>query len=185
MNLTNRFFIYAPFALFVVLALSITIRWFSEASAFSARLNGLNGHRLMPGVTLHFASKQISGFPFRMDAVFKDLEIDVQTSHGPSSWHTEDFALHRLTYGADTTLFEAAGRQRLSWTDLAGRHHQLPFAIGSLRASASESEMGLERFDLNAVSLNSPEGSAGDAQLHLRREPHNDAVDIFVSLNDV
>jgi hypothetical protein len=185
MSLTNRFFIYAPFALFVVLALGVSIRWFSDASAFSARLDNLNGRALMPGVTLHFSSKRISGFPFRMDAIFKNLEIDVQTRHGPASWNTEDFALHRLTYGADTTVFEAAGRQRLSWTDTAGRRHQLPFAMGSLRASANESEMGLERFDLNAVSFNSPEGSAGGAQLHLRKEPQNDAVDLFVSFNDV
>src|SRR5262252_3464129 len=103
MSLTNRFFIYAPFALFVVLALGLSIRWFSDASAFSARLDKLNGHQLAPGVRLHFLSKQISGFPFRLDAVFKNLEIDIETPHGPSSWKTDDFALHRLTYGAEKT----------------------------------------------------------------------------------
>jgi len=185
MSLTNRFFIYAPFALFVVLALGVSIRWFSEASAFSTRLERLNGHALMPGVTLHFSSKQISGFPFRMDAIFKNVEIDVQTRHGPSSWSSEDFALHRLTYGADTTVFEAAGRQRLSWTDTAGRHHELPFVIGSLIAGANETEDGLARFDLKAVSLNSPEGSSGGTELHLRKQPHNDAVDLVLSFSDV
>ena len=185
MNLTTRFFIYAPFALFVALALGVSIRWFSEASAFSARLDKLNGHPLMPGVTMHFSSKEISGFPFRMDAIFKNLEIDIDTRHGPSSWASEDFALHRLTYGADTTLFEAAGRQRLGWTDRAGRHHELPFAVGSLRASATEGENGLERFDLDAVSLNSAALTAERSQLHVRNEAHDDAIDLFVGLNGV
>jgi len=185
MSLTNRLFIYAPFALFVVLALGVSVRWFSEASAFSARLDRLNGNMLMPGVTLHFSSKEISGFPFRMDAVFKNLEIDIQTHHGPSSWRTEDFALHRLTYGADTTLFEAAGRQRLAWTDRTGQHHELPFAVGSLRASAVESDQILGRFDLDAVSLNSPDVSTEGVQIHVRKEPHNDAIDLFLSASDV
>jgi hypothetical protein len=185
MNVTTRFFIYAPFALFVVLALGVSIRWFSEASAFATRLDRLNGHALMPGVTLHFSSKQISGFPFRMDAIFKDLEIDVQTGHGPSSWNAEDFALHRLTYGTDTTVFEAAGRQRLRWTDTSGRQHEIPLVIGSLRASARENDAGLERFDLEAVSLNSPDASAGGAQVHVRKESHADAVALFVDCNDV
>jgi hypothetical protein len=185
MNLTTRFFIYAPFALFIVLAIGVSIRWFSEASAFSGRLDRLNGHTLMPGVTLHFTSKQISGFPFRMDAIFKNLEIDVETRHGPSSWHSEDFALHRLTYGADTTLFEAAGRQRLTWTDTDGRHHELPLAIGSLHASASQSGAGLERFDLDAVALGSPDLSAESAQLHLRTDKTEDAIDLFVTVNGV
>jgi hypothetical protein len=185
MNFTNRFFIYAPFALFVLLALGVSIRWFSEASAFAARLDSLNGRALMPGVTLHFSSKQISGFPFRMDAIFKDLEIDVQTRHGPSSWNAEDFALHRLTYGADTTVFEAAGRQRLRWTDISGQQHEISFAIGSLRASERESDAKLERFDLEAVSLKSPEAWAGSAQVHVRKESHDDAVALFVSFNDV
>src|SRR5215472_16464079 len=180
MNLTTRFFIYAPFALFVVLALGVSIRWFSEASAFSARLDRLNGHALMPGVTLHFASKQISGFPFRMDAVFRDLEIDVATRHGPSSWRTEDFALHRLAYGEDTTVFEAAGRQRLSWTARDGQRHELPLVLGSLHASASETNGSLRRFDLDVVALSSPDMSAESAQLHLRKTAHDDAVDLFV-----
>ena len=185
MNLTTRFFIYAPFALFVALALGVSIRWFSEASAFSARLDRLNGHTLMPGVALRFGSKQIAGFPFRMDAILKDLEIDVATHHGPSTWHSEDFALHRLTYGADTTVFEAAGRQRLSWTDTAGRRHELPFAIGSLRASASENDSGLKRFDLDVVALNSPAATAERAQLHLRNEARDGGIDIFFNLDEV
>jgi hypothetical protein len=185
MNLTTRFFIYAPFALFVALALGLTIRWFSEAQAFSARLDRLNGHIVMPGVSLHFSTKRITGFPFRLDAVFKDIEIDIETPHGPSSWRAEDFALHRLTYGADKTLFEAAGRQSLSWSDEARNRHTIPFAVGSVRASAIENDKGLERFDLEAVALGSPALSAEDAQLHIRKDPAGDAVDLFVAANNV
>src|SRR5438477_8495025 len=114
MNLTNRFFIYAPFALFLALVLGLTIRWSLEANSLSSRLDKLNGRTIMPGVTLHFERKRIAGFPFRLDVIFKNIEIDVDTPHGPSSWRADDFALHRLTYGEDKTLFEAAGRQSLS-----------------------------------------------------------------------
>src|SRR5262249_26237704 len=134
---------------------------------------------------LHFLSKQISGFPFRLDAVFKNLEIDIETPHGPSSWKTDDFALHRLTYGAEKTLFEAAGRQRLSWTDAKSRSHEVSLAVGSLRASTIESDSGLQRFDLAVVSLNSADLSAENGELHLRKEPGNDAIDLFVVANEM
>jgi len=185
MSLTNRFFIYAPFALFVVLALGLTIRWFSDAEALSLRLDKLNGSAVMPGVTLHFGAKRIAGFPFRLDVVFKHLEIEVATPHGTSSWHAEDFALHRLTYGADKTLFEAAGRQSLSWSDEKRRLHTIPFAAGSMRASAIESEKGLLRFDLEAVAPGSSVLSAEDIQLHIRKNPARDALDLFVAANNV
>src|SRR5207248_293078 len=115
----------------------------------------------------------------------KNIEIDVDTPHGPSSWRADDFALHRLTYGEDKTLFEAAGRQSLSWSDEGRRRHAVPFAVGSMRASAVESEKGLERFDLEAVAVGSPALSAGDAQLHIRKHPAFDALDLFLAANNV
>ncbi len=181
MNLTNRFFIYAPFALFVILACGLTLRWFTEAAAYSKRLDAMNGKEVVPGVSLHFASKTIAGFPFRLDAVFKNLEIDIATPHGPSRWQAEDFALHRLTYGADKTLFEAAGRQRLSWTSLDGRPHSLPFAIGSLQASAVDGDDGIDRFDMVVAALSSPRLNAQQIQIHARRAPDADAVDVSIA----
>jgi hypothetical protein len=181
MSITNRFFIYAPFALFVILAGGLTLRWFTEAAAYSKRLDAMNGKEVVPGVTLHFAAKTIAGFPFRLDAVFKTLEIDVATPHGPSSWRAENFALHRLTYGADKTLFEAAGRQTLSWTSLDGRLHTLPFAVGSMQASAVDGDDGIDRFDLVVAAFSSPKLNAQAIQIHARRAPDADAVDLFVS----
>jgi hypothetical protein len=183
MNFTTRFFIYAPFALFVALALGLSIRWFSEAGAYSKRLDALNGRALMPGVTMHFSAKRIGGFPFRLDAVFKDFEINVATPHGPSSWHAQDFALHRLTYGADKTLFEAAGHQTLRWTGEDGRPHALSFIIGSLQASSIESDDGLDRFDLVGNAFDSPSLQAAHAEIHARRDPSADAVDLSIAID--
>jgi hypothetical protein len=181
MSLTNRFFIYAPFALFVILALSLSSRWFWEAEAFSKRLDAMNGRQVVPGVTLHFASKKIAGFPFRLDAIFKNFEIDVATPHGPSTWHASDFALHRLTYGADKTLFEAAGRQLLTWTSLDGRPHSLPFVAGGMQASSVDSDDGVDRFDLVIAAFSSPKLNAQAIQIHVRHAPDADAVDISVT----
>jgi hypothetical protein len=181
MSLTNRFFIYAPFALFVILATGLSVSWFWEAEAFSRRLDAMNGREIAPGVTLHFASKTIAGFPFRLDAIFKNFEIDVVTPHGPSSWHTHDFALHRLTYGADKTLFEAAGKQLLSWTSLDGQIHFLPFTVGAMQASAVDGDDGIRRFDLVIAAFSSPGLDAQAVQIHARRAPDADAVDVSVA----
>jgi hypothetical protein len=183
MNFTTRFFIYAPFALFVALMLGLSIRWFSEADAYSKRLDTLNGHALMPGVTMHFSAKRIGGFPFRLDAVFKDFEIDVATPHGPSSWRAEDFALHRLTYGADKTLFEVAGRQVLRWTGEDGQTHALSFIVGSLQASSIEGDDGLDRFDLVGNAFDSPPLRVAHAEIHARRDPSADAIDLSIAID--
>lgn len=185
MNLTTRFFIYAPFAVFVGLALGLSVRWWYVAKDFSARLERANGHEVVPGVTLRFASKTVAGFPFRLDAVLKSIEIDVATPHGPARWRAPDFAMHALTYGRDQTIFEAAGREELDWTDDDGRHHTLAFVPGSMRASAILDGAGLSRFDIEIVNWGSPAFTVADAQLHLRRNAARDAIDLFVTASDV
>ena len=185
MSRTNRLFIYGPFALFALLVLTISLRWWVEAEAFAKRLDAMNGQKIAPGITLHFEHKQVGGFPFRLDATIKDIRIDVETPHGPSEWQAQDFALHRLTYGARRTLFEAAGHQILSWTSEDGRHHALPLETGSMRASAIEDDRGLARFDLDIIAIGTPRFAAAQAQLHIRRDPQIDAIDIAVSASDI
>lgn len=185
MSMTNRLFLYGPFALFVVLVVAVSLRWWIEADAFSKRLDAMNGRRIAPGVTLHFAQKRIAGFPFRLDATFNNVDVQIDTPHGPSHWQASEFALHRLTYGARKTLFESAGRQRLNWTSEDGRHHELPFESGSMRASAIEDDGGVSRFDLGLVSIGTPEFTAGQAQFHVRRDPQNDALDLSFAADSV
>lgn len=185
MSLTNRFFIYAPFALFVALVALVSLRWWLEADAFAKRLDGINGRTIAPGITLHFAGKRVGGFPFRLDATLNGLKIRVDTPHGPSQWQSENFALHRLTYGARRTLFEAAGHQRLSWTSEDGTRHELPFETGSMRASVIEDEQGPARFDLDINGIGAPSFTALHAQLHVRRDPQIDAIDIAFSAEEI
>jgi len=185
MSLTNRFFIYGPFALFVVLATLLSLRWWVEADAFAKRLDSMNGRRIAPGIALHFSEKRVGGFPFRLDATFNNLKIRVDTPHGPSEWQSEDFALHRLTYGAQKTLFEAAGRQRLSWTSEDGTHHDLPFETGSTRASVIEDDHGPTRFDVDINGIGTPAFTALHVQLHVRRDPQIDAIDIAFSAEEI
>src|SRR5262249_47999069 len=145
----------------------------------------MNGKKIAPGVTLHFAHKRVGGFPFRLDAAIDDIRVDVDTPHGPSEWQAQGFALHRLTYGARRTLFEAAGRQLLSWTSEDGRHHALPIETGSMRASVSDDERGIVRFDLDIIAIGTPRFNAAQAQFHIRRDPQIDAIDIAFSASDI
>jgi hypothetical protein len=178
MNYSSRFFLYGPLALFLLITLGVGVIWWREASALSQRLDALNGREAIPGVTLHFASKTVGGFPFNIDVVFKDFRVEVKTPHGPSSWRAENFALHGLTYGREQLVFEAAGQQLLTWTDLQRHPHAMPFQAGELHASAIQGERGLARVDLDCIGFGSPALTAARAQLHLRVAPGGAAIEI-------
>ncbi|HUO89260.1 MAG TPA: DUF2125 domain-containing protein [Rhizomicrobium sp.] len=185
MSYSSRFFLYAPLALFLLLAAGASVVWWREADALSHRLDALNGREAMPGVTLSFASKTVSGFPFNLDVVFKDFRVAVKTPHGPSSWRAENFALHGLTYGREQMIFEAAGRQMLTWTDLQGHGHAMPFETGELHASAIANERGIARIDLDCIGFGSPALTAARAQLHARVAPDAGAIDIAAAADMV
>jgi hypothetical protein len=185
MKFGHRFFIYAPFALFVILAVGAGGRWWIIASQESARLDKLNGHEFAPGMTLHFGSKRISGFPFNLDTVFHDFEIDVATPHGPFRWRTRDFATHSLTYGRTQTILEAAGLQKLDWTGFDGKHRSFEFMPGSLRGDTIGDNGGFNRLDLVLVGIGSLQFTAADAQVHIRISPSGNGVDVFFALNGV
>ena len=181
MRFSNRIFLYGPFGLLLLLAAGVMIYWWFAAGAVSTWLDASNGRAIAPGVTLRFASKQIAGFPFRVDAILDNVEIDVATSQGPASWQTEHFALHALTYGPRQALFEAAGKQTLRWTGLDGAHHVWIFTPTILRASSYSQGSQLTRFDLDAIAIRSPELNADRFQFHLRKNPAHDALDIVIT----
>ncbi len=185
MKYSSRFFLYAPLALFLTLAAATGVYWWSVAGALSARLDAMNGRAAMPGVTLNFASKTVSGFPFNLDVVFAGFRVTVATPHGPSTWTAEKFALHALTYGREQMIFEAAGRQALTWHDLAGRAHAMPFEVGELHASAIAQAAMLSRVDVDLIGFGSPALTAARVQLHARPAPHADALEIFATADVV
>lgn len=183
MSYSNRIFLWAPLAFLLVLALTVSARWWSVASDLSRRLDAMNGHQPMPGVTVGFASKTIGGFPFNVDVVFHDFAVTVAGPHGPIGWRAENFAAHALTYGRSQWLFEAAGKQRLSWTSGSGQARSLAFETGSLHAGAIFSEDALSRFDLDIVGFNSAALASARTQLHLR---HNrEQIDLVGSAEEL
>ena len=106
--------------------------------------------------------------------------------HGPFAWTSEKFALHALTYGREKQVFEAGGRQHLAWTDEAGGAHSLSFLPAELHASAVSDGHGLARFDLDILDAGGTDTAghpftAGRLQLHLRRDPKGDGLDLAVS----
>lgn len=165
MTYSHRFFLYAPLALLLLVGAVVGAHWWSAATALGRRLDAMRTHEAMPGVTIGYAARSLAGFPFNLDAVFDDFRIAVATPHGPVVWRAEHFALHALTYGRDETIFEAAGRQALSW----GRDRRLAFEVGSLHASAILADGALSRFDLDLVAFGSRALTAQRLQLHLRR----------------
>lgn len=188
MSYSSRFWLYAPTGLFLALAAGAMIHWWLVAGAFDKKLDALNGHEAVPGITLSYSAKTISGFPFNLDVVFQDFRVSGQGAHGPFSWSSEHFALHALTYGRTQYIYEAAGRQSLRWTDSKGILHRLDFLPGSLRASAIGDGKGLSRFDLDLIGAEGKNEkneavTIGRAQFHLRRDPKADALDLMVSLD--
>jgi len=185
MNYSSRFFLYAPFALLLAIAAVVGMQWWFAADALGKQLDAMNAREAMPGVTIRFAARSIGGFPFNLDAVFRDFRVTVATPHGPARWRAEHFALHALTYGRDETIFEAAGKQSLGWTDMKGRVHELPFETGSLHASAIESVGALSRFDLDIVGFGSPALTATRLQFHIRHVTNGNRLDVFASGDDI
>ena len=179
MRYSSRFFLYAPIALFLALAAAVMVHWWNMAGAFDKKLTALKGHEAMPGVTLDWGHVTIAGFPFRLDATFDGFVARGAGAHGPFAWNAEHFALHALTYGAEKDVFEAAGTQRLAWTDAAGEAHTLDFIPGSLHASAVRDDRGLARFDIDIIELAGSPVSIGRAQFHMRRDPDGKSIDLM------
>ena len=190
MKYSSRFWLFAPLVLFFALAAWAIAHWWVLASALDRKLTALNGHEAAPGITLSYASKTISGFPFNIDVVFTGFVAEGQGAHGPFRWTSDKFALHRLTFGRIQDLYEAAGNQTLSWTDGRGKNHRLKFLPGSLRASAIGDDNGLARFDLDVIAAGGSDSdgapfTAARSQLHLRRDPKADALDVMISGDDI
>jgi len=183
MKYSSRFFLYAPLLLFLILAAAAGANWWSMADVLSRKLDALNGRTAMPGVTLSFASKTIGGFPFNLDVEFRNFRIEVATDHGPAQWRSEKFALHALAYGPEQMIFEAAGKQLLSWTDLKRQRYALPFEVGEWHASSIVGDHGLVRFDMDLIGLGSPALIAARIQLHARE--HAGAIDLAAEADSV
>jgi hypothetical protein len=181
MRYSSRFFLYAPVPMFVSLAAAVMVYWWIAAAALDKQLDAANGREAIPGVKISFSSKKIAGFPFRLDTLLENLRIEVATTQGPLVWRTEHFASHALNYGRDQAIYEAAGRQEISWRDDDGKLHDFSFVPGWLRASSITADGKLARFDLDIVEIASPDLGAGRIQFHLRRDPASDALDIAMS----
>jgi len=178
MRYSSRFFLYAPLALVAVLFVAAGWHWWSMASALSARLEAVNGREIMPGVLFQYSSKKISGFPFSLDSEFAGVTLAMGTATGTTIWRSEKFAMHRLTYGRDEAIFEAAGRQSLEW---GGK--RLDFAVGALHASAILKQQSLVRFDFDLMGLGSPALTMRRLQLHARR--NGPTTDVLVEADGI
>lgn len=190
MTYSSRFWLYAPLALFLGLAIWVMSHWWIVAKDMDAKLIALNGRQAIPGVRISWAKQTISGFPFRIDVVFEDFRASAEAPRGPLTWHSDRFALHALTYGRPQQIFEAAGQQTLAWIDADGGQHSLSFLPGSLRASVIADNRGVARFDLDMLDANGKDTSGaaftlGRAQLHMRRDPNSDALDLVLSAVEV
>lgn len=181
MSYSSRFFLYAPLALLLAIGAAAGLYWWHAESRLAARIAAMGTGEAMPGVTVRYGWSGIGGFPFRLDALFGGMRVSVETGHGPATWRAERFALHALTYGRDETIFEAAGRQSIAWTDGRGRPHRLDFEAGATHASVIRDRGGVSRIDLDLVDFGSSALTAERLQLHIRRAPGGDGVDLFAS----
>jgi hypothetical protein len=180
MRYSSRFFLYAPLAALLTLAAIACAHWWIAASALSKRLDAVNGHEIVPGVKIGFAAKRIAGFPFRMETRLEGLRIEVAEKDGPVTWATEQFASHALAYGRIQAIFEAAGKQTLSWRDATGKTHTFVFLPGTLRASAILENGELVRFDSQIVDLAGDDFRAAKLEFHFRT--NKDRIETYLLL---
>ncbi len=184
MRYSSRVFLYGPICLFVLLVVGVGVQWFRAADAWTRQVDALNGREIAPGITLHYGERQIGGFPFRVDTTFKDFRLSFA---GPRAfkWHSEGFALHRLTYGNGKIVFEAGGKQTVSWLDSAAKLQSFAFLPGSVRGDAITDDGRLSRTDIVLVALASPTLRAAHLEFHLRHNPKLDALDLIMFGDDI
>jgi len=182
MRYSSRFFLYAPFVGLLLLAAFAMIHWWIAARALATYLETVNGHEIMPGVRMSFTEKRLAGFPFRLDTSLKNLRFEVADVSGPIVWTSENFAMHRLTYGRVQAILEAAGQQTLAWTDVHGGQHRFAFLPGTFRASAILDRGKLIRLDSEIADLDGRDFRAADMQFHFRAL-HNGA-DLYLRLQN-
>lgn len=185
MSYSNRLFLYAPLVVLLGLAIAAALRWEIVSGGLETWFRLHNGHEIAPGVTLHFATESVTGFPFNVDAVLTNVTFEVRSARTSASWHTDGFAMHELTFGRTQQVYEAAGTQTVSWIDADGGNHRLVFVPGSLMASAILSGRRLVRFDLDLNGIGSREISGARLQLHFRKARDRDAIEVAASAEQI
>ncbi|HKX64485.1 MAG TPA: DUF2125 domain-containing protein [Rhizomicrobium sp.] len=178
---SSRFWLYAPTALFAALAAAVMIHWWMVAGALEKELAALKGREAIPGITLNWDKAEVGGFPFRLDANFQNLRIAGAGAHGPFSWRSDKFAMHGLTYGRSQDVYEAAGRQQISWTEPNGEARAAAFQSGSMRGSSILGPQGLMRFDLDIAELVGPDFTLTRFQFHVRQGLDGNSLDLMIS----
>jgi hypothetical protein len=185
MRYSSRFWLYAPLCMLLALAAWAAFDWWQLASALDRKLDALKGRAAIPGVVIDWQAKTLTGFPFRLDAVFTGFSVKGAGAHGPFAWRSDRFALHALTYSRDKTVYEAAGNQSLTWTGADGRAHSIAFLPGALHASSILRDGGLSRFDLDIADAGSKSLVAGRFQFHMRRDPDGRSLDLMLRADGI
>ncbi|MEO8894260.1 MAG: DUF2125 domain-containing protein, partial [Rhizomicrobium sp.] len=180
LSYSSRFWLYAPIAAFAAVAAAVMIHWWIAAGAFEKKIAAMKGREAVPGVTLDWATVTIGGFPFRMEANFTDFYAHGAGARGPFFWRSPKFALHALTYGRATTVYEAAGPQHLEWVAGDGQPHVADFLPGTMRGSSVVGARGLVRFDVDIVDAAGTGFTARRLQFHMRRDPDGRDLDLMV-----
>lgn len=181
---SSRFWLYAPISAFLLLAIAAMVHWWIVDTAFEKKLAQIKGHQAIPGITLDWDTVEVGGFPFRIDADFTNFRVAGAGAHGPFAWRSEKFALHALTYGRRQIIYEAAGRQDLRLSLVAGeKPAALSFQVGSLRASSINSARGLARFDLDIAQAGQSNWTIGRFQFHMRRDPDGKNLDLMFQMD--
>jgi len=176
---SSRFWLYAPLIVFLLIAVAVSAYWKISADAFEKKLAAIKGRDAVPGVILDWDSVAVSGFPFRIDADFTNFSVHGAGARGPFLWTSRQFALHRLTYGRPTTVYEAAGPQHLEWTAVDGVH-SADLLPATLRGSSTMGAAGVARFDIDMVDAGGPGFTARRLQFHMRRDPDGKSLDLMV-----
>lgn len=193
MSNAKRILIFGPIAVLTLLALAFSVYWFVIAGRISSELERHNGNEIVPAITLQFAEKNISGFPFRFDVSLSDVTLAARSDATTRSWQSEIIALHAASYGREAYLLEADGLQIFTWPAEDGAsQHILQMTSGITRANIILEDNRLVRFNIDILNAEGIDASSNAvamrefriarAQIQLLAE-ENDTIAVAAELD--
>jgi hypothetical protein len=142
----RRLGLYAPFALLAIAIIALSASWFRARGRVAAALEAARTPRAGSPVTLSFAARRISGYPFRLD-----LDLDGARLTDPSGW-----SLAAPKVKAEAYLF-APGHWVIVAPDgvTVGRRRDGPLVVRAkaLRASLSDPGRRPPRLSVEGLDL--------------------------------
>ena len=94
-----------------------TIYWLVMANRIEGEIENWVERQASHGTEVTYVSVDVSGYPFRLVATFKDPRIVANDDPSAFSWGGEGLRIIAQAYNLNLIIIELLGKQTVSWTD--------------------------------------------------------------------